>query len=194
MKIGIIDYGAGNIRSVINSLDRVKTSINFSYFVSNKYDELSKSDKIIFPGVGHAKFAMENLVALNLDEFIKNYKKKVLGICLGMQLFCKKTEEGDINCLGIFDETVKKFDQKKVLKVPHMGWNIVQNTKNFSENYFYFVHSYFIPKCQYTVGITSYNDFLFSSAIEKENFIGMQFHPEKSGLDGERIILDFLSK
>lgn len=187
--IGILNYGTGNIKSVQNTLDR----LGQKYFVSDKPETLKTATKIIFPGVGHAKFAMEVLKTKKLDDFLKNYEKPVLGICLGMQLLLDFSEEGNTNCLGIIPGKTEKFDPKKVPKIPHMGWNnIIQSNEETSENYFYFIHSYFVPLSKFTKAKSQFNNQKFSAIIQYKNFTGMQFHPEKSGKLGETVLSNFL--
>lgn len=182
--IGILDYGAGNIKSVQNSLDRLEVK----YFVSDDPKKLETADKIIFPGVGNAKPTMKILKEKKLDHFLCSTNKFVLGICLGMQLLLEHSEEGDTNCLGIIPGEVKKFDIEKVSKVPHMGWNKAE------DEYVYFVHSYYVPISEYTSGICTYENHEFAASIQYKNFTGMQFHPEKSGKAGEQLLQNFLNK
>lgn len=161
-------------------------------------ETLQKADKIIFPGVGEAKNTMDYLHANGLDTFIKELKQPVLGICLGMQLMCRHSEEGDVDCLGIFDTDVKRFQPlRHEEKVPHMGWNTITHTrsglfKGFDRDEFvYFVHSYYVPLNDFTAAQTEYI-LPYSSALHKDNFYATQFHPEKSGKTGERILTNFL--
>jgi len=195
-KIVIIDYWSWNIRSVENCLARLWVKFE----TTSDKEKIKNSDLIIFPWVGHAKYAMEQLKKLDLINVIKNYKKPFLWICLWMQLLFKKTQEGDIQTLGIIEWEVKKFESSE-LQIPHMWWNNVDLTPNPSpleergtlENdiYFYFIHSYFCPIWEYTTGITNYiND--FSSMVEKNNFTWVQFHPEKSGEKWEKFMKEFL--
>jgi glutamine amidotransferase len=192
MKIGIIDYNAGNVQSVQFALQRLGYT---SQLLANP-DELNSCDKLVFPGVGHAKPAMERLQERNLDQFIRGYKKPLLGICLGMQLLCEHTEEGNINCIGVFDVPVKLFVSNK-LKIPHVGWNSLHHLKGkiFTQEYdnarVYFVHSYYVPTNKYTVATCNYGED-FCAALEYDNFFGMQFHPEKSGEAGEKLLHKFL--
>lgn len=191
--IAIIDYNAGNLASVANALDK----LNVKYFIAKKQTDLKKADKIIFPGVGHANTAMKNLEKLNLVNVLKNWDKPFLGICLGMQLMCEQSEEGNTKCLEIIKTKVKKFTDK-TLKIPHMGWNDVDFEKGNllfkgikNNSYFYFVHSYFVPINKNTIGKTKYNK-NFSAAINYKNFYGLQFHPEKSGKVGLKILKNFV--
>lgn len=190
MKITIIDYGAGNVFSVRSAFER----IGLDPLLSSDAHEISSSDFVIFPGVGHAEAAMAQLRQTRLDQLIPQLKQPVLGICLGMQLMCDSSEEGNTIGLGIFEDLkVVRFDE--TLKVPHMGWNDLTNTKGFIENInesVYFVHSYYAPISNYTIAEANY-PFAFSAALEKDNFMACQFHPEKSGSTGETILKRFLS-
>ena len=191
MKIVIINYGAGNIQSIMFAIER----LGFKAVLSNNADEIKAADKVIFPGVGEASYAMKMLQKSGLDTLIPNLKQPVLGICLGMQLMCNKSEEGNTKGLGIFDVDVIKFSSK--VKVPQMGWNQIYNLKSdlfkeIAENeYMYLVHSFYAPLCSETIATTNY-ELEYSSALENENFYGTQFHPEKSGDVGEQILGNFL--
>jgi len=194
MKIAIIKYNAGNIQSVLYALER----IGHSALVTDNTDEIKNADKVIFPGVGEASTAMNYLKERNLDTLICSLTQPVLGICLGMQLMCDYSEENNTECLGIFDENVKKFQAKdEKLKVPQIGWNSIYDLKtglfkNVAENsYCYFVHSYYASIGGYTIGTTNYVQ-PYSSALHKNNFYGVQFHPEKSAAAGEQIFKNFL--
>ena len=194
MKIAIIKYNAGNIRSVLYALER----IGHAAVVTDNADEIKNADKVIFPGVGEASTAMNYLKNRNLDTLICSLTQPVLGICLGMQLMCKYSEENDTKCLGIFDEDVKKFKVKSQnLKVPQIGWNSIYDLKtylfkNVTENsYCYFVHGYYASKGEHTIGTTEYVQ-PYSSALRKNNFYGVQFHPEKSATTGEQILKNFI--
>ena len=194
MNVAIIKYNAGNIFSVDYALKRIGV---IPIITANK-EELLKADRIIFPGVGEAETTMKYLKENNLDALIKDLKQPVLGICLGMQLMCRHSEEGNVDCLGIFDTDVKRFIPNfHEEKVPHMGWNTITNTssslfKGFGkEEYVYFVHSYYVPLNEYTAAETNYI-LPYSSALNKGNFYATQFHPEKSGTTGERILRNFL--
>jgi len=194
LKIAIIKYNAGNIRSVLYALER----IGHTAMVTDNADEIRNADKVIFPGVGEASTAMNYLKERELDKLICSLTQPVLGICLGMQLMCKYSEENDTECLGIFDEDVKKFKVKsEKLKVPQIGWNSIYNLKtdlfkNVTEDsYCYFVHGYYAAKGEHTIGTTNYVQ-PYSSALHKNNFYGVQFHPEKSATAGERILSNFL--
>lgn len=192
MKIVIIDYGAGNIQSIKFALKR----LGYDAILSNDAETIKNADKVIFPGVGEASSAMEKLKATGLDTLIPQLKQPVLGICLGMQLMCNRSEEGNTNGLGIFDVDVVKFSNK--VKVPQIGWNTVKNLKSDlfngikEEEYMYLVHSYYAPICQETIAVTNY-DIEYSSALRKENFYGVQFHPEKSSGAGELLLRNFLA-
>lgn len=191
--IAIIDYKMGNIRSVENALRRIGTE----WILTDDSDVISKADKVILPGVGHAGEAMANLRERNLIQVIKDLRHPVLGICVGMQVMCRHTEEGDADCLGIFDARVRRFDDSTEHKVPHMGWSRITNLesklfKNIDGGaYVYFVHSYYAPLCPDTIATTRHG-IMFSAALKYENFYGTQFHPEKSGDVGEHIIRNFL--
>ena len=188
MKLVIIDYGAGNTKSVKFAFQRLGV---FPVLSSNK-EEILSADKVIFPGVGHAKAAMDVLKEKELDTLIPQLKQPVLGICLGMQLMCKNSEEGNVPCLGIFDETVKIFEPKD--KVPHVGWNTTTGNwslANGNNAWFYFVHSYYVPANKFTTLTCNYIT-PFSAAIQKDNFYAVQFHPEKSGKDGEQLLKYFM--
>jgi glutamine amidotransferase len=196
MKIAIIKYNAGNIQSVLYALGR--TGHNAS--VTDNADKIKKADKVIFPGVGEASTAMTYLKDRGLDKLICSLTQPVLGICLGMQLMCKYSEENDTECLGIFDENVRKFTPhppKGGLKVPQIGWNNIYDLKsdlfkNIAQNsYCYFVHGYYASKGEHTIATTDYVQ-PYSSALHKENFYGVQFHPEKSASTGETILSNFL--
>lgn len=195
MKTVIIKYNAGNIQSVLYALER----IGVSAMVTDSIQEIQTADKVIFPGVGEASTAMQYLRERNLDELIKNLKQPVLGICLGMQLMCTHSTENDTACLGIFEEQVKQFETiKPSIKIPQIGWNTITALKTplfkgIAENSFaYFVHGYYAAKGQHTIATTNYIQD-YSSALQKDNFYGVQFHPEKSAKAGEQIIQNFLS-
>ncbi len=194
MKVVIIRYNAGNICSVDYALKRLGVEAE----ISADPAVIRSADKVIFPGVGEAETTMEHLKATGLDKLIKDLKQPVLGICLGMQLMCKHSEEGNADCLGIFDAEVKRFVPKRHEdKVPHMGWNTITNTNSALFNGFdkdefvYFVHSYYVPVNEHTAATTDYIH-PFSAALHKDNFYATQFHPEKSGSVGERILKNFL--
>lgn len=194
MSIAIIKYNAGNIFSVESALKR----LGVDAVITADPEVIRKADKVIFPGVGEASSTMHHLRKLDLDILIPTLHQPFLGICLGMQLMCSHSEEGDVNCLGIFDAEVKRFvSQKHEDKVPHMGWNTIANLKStifdesIEEQFVYFVHSYYVPVCERTMATTDYIH-PFSAALHKDNFYATQFHPEKSGGVGERILRNFL--
>ena len=191
--IAIVDYKMGNLRSVENALKR----LGAEFCVTSDTDVIRSADRVLLPGVGNAAEAMENLRAAGLVEVIRSLRRPVLGICVGMQVMCRHSEEGDVDCLNIFDARVRRFTPAPDLKVPHMGWNQIGNleTKLFKGleggSYVYFVHSYYPELCPDTIA-TSSHGVMFSAALKYENFYGTQFHPEKSGDVGERIIENFL--
>ncbi|WP_105045574.1 imidazole glycerol phosphate synthase subunit HisH [Polaribacter gangjinensis] len=187
----IIDYGAGNIKSIQFAFKR----LGVEAVLTNNIDEIKAADKVIFPGVGEASSAMKMLIASGLHEVIPTLKQPVLGICLGMQLMCTSSEEGNTKGLGIFDVAVKRFSN--AVKVPQMGWNVIKELKSplfegVKENEFmYLVHSYYADLCDETIAKTDY-ELEYSSALQKDNFYGVQFHPEKSGIIGSKILENFL--
>ena len=190
MKLVIIDYGAGNVFSVKSAFERLSVDA----LLTRDKDEILSADRIVFPGVGHASAALKQLRESKLDTFIPALQQPVLGVCLGMQLMCEHTEEGNEKCLGIFDGvSVKRFEGD--LKIPHMGWNSLKDTSKKMEELtedVYFVHSYYAPVNPYTVAVCEYGQ-SFSAAMEKNNFFACQFHPEKSGTAGELILKRFLN-
>jgi len=195
MKTVIIKYNAGNIQSVLYALER----IGVAAVVTDAVEEIQTADKVIFPGVGEASSAMQYLRERKLDELIIKLKQPVLGICLGMQLMCTHSTENNTNCLGIFEEQVKQFETADpTIKVPQIGWNTITALKTplfkgIAENSFaYFVHGYYAAKGKHTISTTNYIQD-YSSALQKDNFYGLQFHPEKSALVGEQIIQNFLA-
>lgn len=193
--IAIIDYDMGNLCSVENALGR----LGCEYVLTPDPEVIRKADKVLLPGVGNAAEAMANLRARGLCEVIRSLRQPVLGICVGLQVMCRDSEEGDVQCLGIFDAHVRKFEPTADAKVPHMGWNAIGNLegklfKNMQGGGFvYFVHSYYPTLCQDTVATSRHGDRLFSAALRWENFYGTQFHPEKSGEIGEQILKNFVS-
>ena len=193
MKLVIINYGAGNIKSLQFAFKR----LGVEAILSNDTETIKKADKVIFPGVGEASSAMKKLKETGLHKLIPTLKQPVLGICLGMQLMCNYTEEGQTEGLGIFDVDVLKFDSALV-KVPQIGWNTITNLKSelfqqVSEHSFmYLVHSYYAPISIETVSTSEYH-IQYSSALQKDNFYGVQFHPEKSSNDGEQLLKNFLN-
>lgn len=190
--ITVIKYNAGNIRSVENALNRIGASC----VVTDDLETINKADKVILPGVGEASTAMEYLRGKGLDILLKSLKQPLLGICLGQQLMCNYSEEGNTTCMGIFDTNVKLFPPKEL--VPQMGWNNLLKLngplfKGVSENdNVYFVHSYYAELCKDTAAVCDYI-IPFSAALQKDNFYATQFHPEKSGIVGEKILKNFLS-
>jgi len=195
MKIVIIKYNAGNIRSVLFALERIGAEA----LVTDDPDLIINADKIIFPGVGEASSAMNYLKDRKLDQLIKNLHQPVLGVCLGMQLLCTYSEENETHCIGVFNETVKKFSPggDQYIKVPQVGWNNIYdlNSGLFSgvpqKSYAYFVHGYYVGLGETTIAKTEYVQ-PYSSALQKNNFYGVQFHPEKSAFVGERILKNFI--
>jgi len=193
MRIAVIKYNAGNIQSVRYALDR----LGIEFIVTDELEEITRADKVIFPGVGEASTTMSFLRQKKMDQLIVSLKQPVLGICLGMQLMCRHSDENNTVCLGIFDETVRKFTPENELKVPHIGWNSLLRVSGWLsqelENQFvYFVHSYFVPVNEHTVARTEYGS-LFSAAMKKNNFYAVQFHPEKSAKAGEVVLRSFLN-
>lgn len=191
MKIVIINYGAGNIQSIKFAIQR----LGYEAVLSDNVEEIKAADKVIFPGVGEASSAMNKLRASGLDKIIPELKQPVLGICLGMQLMCNVTEEGNTRGLGIFDVDVVKFSN--TVKVPQIGWNQISNLKSdlFKEitekEHIYLVHSFYAPVCDETIAVSEY-EMNYSAALKKDNFYGTQFHPEKSSIVGEKILKNFL--
>lgn len=203
MKIVLIKYNAGNTRSVLYALERI--GINAE--VTDDPEEISNADKVIFPGVGEASTAMNYLRERKLDTLIKDLKQPVLGVCLGMQLLCKHSEENDTECLGIFDLQVKKFSSLPPsggagggpgAKIPQIGWNDIYNLSSSlfidlkEHEYVYFVHSYYVEKSEHTIATANYG-LEYSAAIQKDNFYAVQFHPEKSANVGEIILKNFIT-
>ena len=191
--IAIVDYKMGNLRSVENALRR----LGAEFVVTADADVIRRADRVLLPGVGNAAEAMDNLRKAGLVEVIRSLRRPVLGICVGMQVMCRYSEEGDVDCLSIFDARVKRFEPSHHVKVPHMGWNRIGNLESklfkgiAGGEYVYFVHSYYPELCPDTIATTTHGK-MFSAALKYENFYGTQFHPEKSGDVGERIIANFL--
>lgn len=193
MNVAIVKYNAGNIYSVVNALRRM----GIEPTLTDDPELLSKADRVLFPGQGEARGAMEYLKARRLDDVIRDLKQPVFGICVGQQLLCGHSEEGDVDCIGIFDAEVKRFKpERHEDKVPCMGWNKLYDTKSplmdgIEGGYVYFVHSYYVPLCADTIATADYI-LPYSASMHKNNFYACQFHPEKSGRTGERIIRNFL--
>ena len=192
--IAIVDYGVGNIRSVINALNRAGVA---EPVLTADRELLRKADKVVLPGVGDASCAMAALRDCGLAEFIPSLRQPVLGICVGLQLMCRRSEEGDVKCMGIFDTDVVRFQPADGLKIPHMGWNAICDLKTGlfkdlkEDSYVYYVHSFYPQLCGDTIATTTHG-VAFSGALAKGNFYGTQFHPEKSGEVGAVIIKNFL--
>ena len=192
MKLVIVNYGAGNIQSIKFAFKR----LGVDAVLSDKVEEIEAADRVIFPGVGEASSAMNKLKASGLDKIIPELQQPVLGICLGMQLMCHSSEEGNTLGLGIFDTDVVRFTNR--VKVPQIGWNQITNLKSalfkdvVEKDHIYLVHSYYAPICEETIAVTEY-EMAYSSALQKDNFYGVQFHPEKSSKVGARILKNFLA-
>jgi glutamine amidotransferase len=192
VEVAIIKYNSGNVRSVAFAIER----LGVIPVITNDPGQIQAADHVIFPGVGEAGSAMRYLKEHNLDKVIKTLKQPVLGICLGMQLLCRNSEEGDTTCLGIFDQEVKQFETN--LKVPQIGWNTVKGLTSplFNgipeESYMYFVHGFYTPKSTSTIGVTGYG-LDYSSALRRDNFYAVQFHPERSAALGQKLLSNFLS-
>lgn len=194
--IAIIDYSTGNLRSVENALSR----IGAEWTLTADPDTIRRADRVLLPGVGHCGEALARLREARLDDVIRDLRRPVLGICVGMQMMCRHTAEGDAEGLGIFDSHVRRFLPGPADKVPHMGWNSIRNLEKGlfkdipSGSYVYYVHSYYAHLCPDTIATTRFGEegMMFSAALKYENFYGTQFHPEKSGDVGERILKNFL--
>jgi len=198
MKVAIIDYNAGNVQSVIYALNR----LGIEPILTNDVDEIKSADKVIFPGVGEASSCMKSLKEAKLYELIPTLKQPFLGICIGLQLMCEHSEEGNVDCLGIFPLKVKKFSTTnahgETFKVPHMGWNTITSLQTtllketIEQSYVYYVHSYFAELSEtYTIAKSDYAN-EYSAALKKDNFYAVQFHPEKSGDIGSQILKQFI--
>ena len=204
MNVAIVKYNAGNVYSVVNALKR----LGIEPQLTDNAEELQKADRVLFPGQGEASGAMEYLKARRLDEVIRSLKQPVLGICIGQQLLCRHSEEGDVDCIGVFNAEVKRFQPTKHEdKVPCMGWNNLEVRGEWREvrdyqvsplmeglgekPYVYFVHSYYVPVCEETIAVADYI-LPYSASMHKDNFYACQFHPEKSGKVGEQILKNFL--
>ena len=205
MNVAIVKYNAGNVYSVVNALRR----LGIEPSLTDDAEQLMKADRVLFPGQGEARGAMDYLKARRLDEVIRQLRQPVLGICIGLQLLCRHSEEGDTDCIGVFEADVKRFQpQRHEDKVPCMGWNRIRGERievrgeriGFScplfkglgdEPYVYFVHSYYVPVCEWTAAVADYI-LPYSAALHKDNFYTCQFHPEKSGRVGEQILKNFL--
>ena len=191
MNVVIIDYGAGNIKSIQFAFKR----LGIDAVLSDNVDEIKAADKVIFPGVGEASSAMKMLQESGLNKVIPTLKQPVLGICLGMQLMCNSSEEGNTKGLGIFNVNVKKFSN--TVKVPQMGWNVITDLKSDlfksikEKEFMYLVHSFYAEKCEEAIATTDYQ-IEYASALQKDNFYGVQFHPEKSGVEGSKILQNFM--
>ena len=191
--IAIIDYGAGNVASVANAVARLGSP----FIITSVIDDLAKAEKIIFPGVGEASFAVNRMHESGLITYLQNIKKPILGICLGMQLLCDHSEEGNVDGLGIFPINVVKFKNNET-KVPHIGWNTVHYKKGNKlfkrikqDEFFYFANSYYVPVDKSTTAVTE-NKIDFSASLEKDNYFGVQFHPEKSSVSGLKVLQNFI--
>ena len=194
--IAVIRYNAGNVLSVMNALSRLGAEA----ILTDDVDAIRSADKVIFPGVGEASSAMRYLDEHGLSDAIRSLKQPFLGICLGMQLMCTSSEEGDVECLGLFPDRIQQFPRGRGYKVPHVGWNTIRDLsgplyrRTEEGEYVYFVHSYYAPLSRYSSAVCEYGGMAFSASLSRDNFHGMQFHPEKSGDAGERMLRCFLEE
>lgn len=193
--IAVVKYNAGNVHSVVNAINR----IGHECVVTDDVSLIKSADHVIFPGVGEASSAMRYLKESGMDYILASLKQPFLGICLGMQLMTRHSDEGDVDLLSVYpDDCVLRFPQGRGFKIPHVGWNSVKVVddrlfyKVPSDSYFYFVHSFYVPVSKYSAAICNYDDISFSAALSKDNFFGMQFHPEKSGSIGEQVLRNFI--
>jgi glutamine amidotransferase len=194
MRIAIVKYNAGNTRSVLCALRR----LGYEAEITDDARVLSKADRVIFPGVGEAFTAMAYLREKGLDQVLKALEQPFLGVCLGLQLMCQSSEERNVETLGIFDARVRKFSNMTSLKIPHMGWNTLDCSDDAiftglqANSWCYFVHSYYVEACDDAIATTTYGSTVFASVLRKDNFLGCQFHPEKSAEVGQRILKNFV--
>lgn len=194
MEVAIVKYNAGNIYSVVNALRQ----LGIEPLVTDDVEALQRADRVLFPGQGNARTTMDSLRSKHLDELIRDLKQPVLGICVGQQLLCRHSEEGDVDCIGIFPADVRLFKpESHEQKVPAIGWNALHDLQSplfagiHEDDYVYFVHSYYVPACAYTIATADYIT-PYSAALHKDNFWATQFHPEKSGKVGEQLLRNFL--
>ena len=192
--VAVVKYNAGNVHSVLSALSRIGADA----VLTDDTDEIRNADKVIFPGVGEASSAMAYLKQKGLVSVLRSLKQPFLGICLGMQLMCSRSEEGSSECLGLFSDPVVRFPEDRGYKIPHVGWNTISPMDNRlfhdvpKDSYVYFVHSYYVPVSACSAALTEYDGISFSSAMHSGNFYGVQFHPEKSGRIGEQILRNFM--
>lgn len=195
MEVALIKYNAGNIQSVLYALERIGVTAT----VTDDHEQIRSADKVLFPGVGEARSAMDSLKEKNLHQLIKELKQPVLGICIGMQLLCRHSEERDTEGLGIFDVNVKRFPEATAVKIPQVGWNTIFNLESSlftglpEQSYIYYVHSYYAELGPETIARSEYG-IPYSAALQQNNFYGVQFHTEKSAATGERILRNFIER